>query len=155
MKTKIALRDAVLADADWTIDLRNNDESMHFSSTDCMVTRDEHNQWFSEFLAKQECAIYIAETANQYIGVARFEIRHDNVAIISIDVASEFRNKGFGLSLLNKALEKHHGSSCCNKYLAYIYPFNKRSIKLFEKVGFALVNDKKIPHEYAKVMSTP
>ena len=119
-----------------------------------IVKRKEHEDWFNKMMKSDKSILIIHLIEKDKIGVVRFDVKNKETHV-SINTNPKFRNKGFGLSLLNKALEKHHGSSCCNKYLAYIYPFNKRSIKLFEKVGFALVNDKKIPHEYAKVMSTP
>ncbi len=147
------LRDAVLKDADWTIELRNNNESMHFSNTNRQVTPEEHRQWFSKFLKNKQCALYIVEDNGEHIGVVRFEIKEKNMAVVSIDIASKFRGKGFALKVLNNALEKHYALFNCNHYLAYIYPFNLRSIRLFEKAQFNLINDKNSPNEYLKVMA--
>ncbi len=148
------LREAVLEDADWTITLRNDEDSMRFSSTERTVTWEEHSKWFSEFLNNDRCSLYVVEISDQRVGVVRFEIKQNNVAVISIDIASKYRNKGFGLNVLNNALDKHHSVYGCNEYLAYIYPFNIRSIKLFEKAGFVLSSNKKIPNEYLKVMTS-
>ena len=78
------------------------------------------------------------------IGQVRFDLNDDHESIISVSIAKEHRNRGYGSILIRKAYEEMfaksdvHTVSCIYKKLQ-----NEASKRAFEKAGFKKINDNK------------
>jgi len=124
---------------------KNDPISLKMSFIGNFVTWEEHQTWYKNCLEKNDIEIYIAKTLKVPIGVVRFEkcIENKNISNISINLAPEFRNKGFSIKILIKAIKTYWNENNSENIInAEIKKENIKSIKLFENCGFILVEDK-------------
>ena len=72
-----------------------------------------------------------------YLG--RFELREkdDRFEIWSLGVAEEYRNKGYATRMLTEFLSQFKSEK---PLVLYVYKANKIAIRLYEKVGFVIVD---------------
>jgi RimJ/RimL family protein N-acetyltransferase len=73
------------------------------------ISWQQHWQWFNSKLSSPDCIFYIAvNLADLPIGQVRFE-RTGDEATISVSLAANFRGKGFGSSIIRRALTHFPG----------------------------------------------
>lgn len=104
----------------------------------------EHVKWFIDKITDLNCHIYILlDNKNQPIGQVRFDISNDE-AEISISIAPDHRNKGYGTKGIEMASKQLLQDRAINKIYAYIKQENKVSIKCFTNAGYKLVGTTKM-----------
>jgi RimJ/RimL family protein N-acetyltransferase len=97
---------------------------------------EQHVQWFDAQLKNPNCIIYIAiNSDNISIGKIRYKIE-DNQAVISIIIAKNYRNQGYGSELIKLACNRLFQELNISQIHAYIKPENQSSIRSFIKAGF-------------------
>lgn len=103
----------------------------------------DHTNWFNKAINDSNLIFYIiTNVGNEVIGQVRFEILEKN-AIVSISVAESILGKGYSQEILKKSLALlFEEMPTLNKVTAYIEDVNYASIKLFERVGFRLIERK-------------
>lgn len=103
------------------------------------VTVAEKEEWFHAHTPNRP--IWIAENEdNQIIGWASFKNfygrpAYSGTAEFSLYLDEQFRNKGFGISILNHAIQKSN-SLQIHTLLGFIFEQNLASLSLFKKAGF-------------------
>lgn len=111
------------------------------------ISWDGHVRWFDERLRDSRSVIYIGERSHDEsdgtpVGVVRFQIQDeqsDRRAVVSVNVAPEFRGEGWGRELIlfsTRALVRSRSVRCID---AFVKPENHASIRLFEASGFRRV----------------
>jgi len=109
--------------------------SVSFSSG--TITMEEHEKWFKEKLNDENSFIFIGiDREENEVGVVKFDVDADE-STVSINVAPDFRGKGFGKMLLKLACGRFSEQSHVRAINAYVKPENAASINLFEKGGFS------------------
>lgn len=132
LKVREAREDDLLLIYHW-----NNDPAVRSNSFKSNpIPLEDHTNWFIERLKDDSCKIYIVEASKIPAAQIRFSVV-DELATISYLVASEFRGRGIGHTVLLKGVEK------LKEDLPYITQIeglvrhnNIPSIRAFEKAGF-------------------
>ncbi len=127
---------------EWANDKLTRENSFHSGS----ISFNDHVQWFDKKLIDPDTICYIIEVADIPAGIVRFEVSEAET-VIGINIARDFRGKGYAVSFLKKACAeffKHHRKEIS----AYIKKGNLASLKAFERSGFRIVQE-------ANVFDTP
>ncbi len=100
------------------------------------ISWDDHVRWFAERLQDTQSVIYIGENAaGEPVGVVRFQIKDEN-AVLSINVAPEFRGQGWGRDLIAFSTGSVVRTHAIRRIQAFVRPDNRASVRLFEAIGF-------------------
>ena len=117
---------------------RNDPITREMAFNQSLVSRHEHAQWFMKKKLSNQSIILIGVSGKKKIGMCRFEIDDcGECAEISINLNPIFRGKGNAVSLLKMALSIFLRQKRRSVY-AKIKHKNKRSIRLFQSLGFSL-----------------
>ena len=132
----IHIRPAKLEDLNDVYEWRNDYDSRSMFINSSFVTFQTHKDWYLKSLRSEKIVMYIGVVENQNIGVCRFDISSDSkVAHVSININPNFRNKGFGCSLLHESVSKF-SQNYGLPLIAKIKEENIRSLKIFQRCKF-------------------
>lgn len=138
----ISFRDALPQDSQMLFDLRNDPAVREVSFNQSAVTQEEHDRWLGQTLASPNRILWIPQDRSlQPLGRVQMDLS-DNLkqATISIALDKQFRGKGLGPVVIEKATEMIFADSGAlagvGSVVANIKPTNTQSCKAFEKVGF-------------------
>jgi len=82
-----------------------NDPNVRKNAFSCnQIPWDIHQKWFTEKLADRNSFLYVIENNGHAIGQVRFDIIDDK-AEIGYSMDKECRGKGYGLNMLNAAID--------------------------------------------------
>jgi UDP-2,4-diacetamido-2,4,6-trideoxy-beta-L-altropyranose hydrolase len=96
----------------------------------------DHVEWFKQRISDPDCYLFIAENSDHKpIGQIRFEIE-GNDATVSISLDQEFRNKGYGSTIIALASQNIFKITKANLIHAYIKKHNTASTSAFKKAGY-------------------
>jgi len=141
--TILHVRRASLSDEKKLLSWANDSLNRKNSFTIEEISSDVHHRWFCEKLRDLENVfLYIIETEGQVpIGQVRFE-RNGELWEIDYSLATEFRNRGVGRSLLKAGLckfrEDHKGAIVFGR----VKEENIPSCKVFESLYFSAKSDR-------------
>lgn len=135
------VRPAQKSDSDDLLEWRNDPHSQKMFFNSHKVDFEEHTSWLKKNLTSDRYITYIGELKGKNIGVCTFVLDDKNKsADVSINLSPEFRGRGLAKLLLfnsiNRFLSNYNAS-----IEARIKVQNKQSIKLFNSVGFELVDE--------------
>lgn len=117
---------------EWADDPRARAASFHSAA----ISWEDHARWFSERLQDPDSVIYIGENvAGEPVGLVRFKI-HGECAVLSVNVAPEFRGEGWGRELIAFSTYALVRASSVRRIDAFVKPGNHASVRLFEASGF-------------------
>jgi RimJ/RimL family protein N-acetyltransferase len=128
-------------------DLSNDSIVRQYSIHTNQINWDDHIAWFSNKIKAQDCIFFvIRDEQNNFVGQVRFDCDSKNfmTCIVSISVSKDFRSKGLGKIILNRASIKLFSDFDFDRIIAYIKKDNQPSINLFSKVGYNLVGQESI-----------
>jgi len=112
-----------------------------FSSQE--ITWEDHIKWFNNKINSSSCKHFIAvNKLNQPIGQIRFEINQQLIAIVSLSLDSQYRGRNYSKLMLQMAMDKLLQNNQINYIQALIKPNNVASIRLFQSVGFEMIDSK-------------
>jgi UDP-2,4-diacetamido-2,4,6-trideoxy-beta-L-altropyranose hydrolase len=130
---------------DWASDARARAASFRSS----VISWEEHTLWFAERLQDKQSVMFIGENAaSEPVGLVRFQLR-DRTAVVSVNVAPEFRGQGWGGELISFSIASLTRSFSVQRIDAFVKPSNQASIQLFESSGFHLVGAEQISGQNA------
>ena len=124
--------------------------SNSFSSD--IIAWDEHATWFTTKLNDPRSYFYLGfDSENRPIGYVRFQQINDTEADISVAVAPEQRQQGYGTKLISQGVARLWQSTKIKRVNAYIKPDNVASRHIFIKAGFnelaqTTINNKPADH---------
>lgn len=133
-------------------DWRNDPTSRKMSLSGAIISWQEHLTWFEASLQNPSCHLKIAQIRNEKresfdVGVGRvdckpMEKQDCQAAWISLNIAPEYRFRGYGQKLLRALIDLIFKKERVNFILAEIKLENSASRKLFEKLGFVCIQAK-------------
>ena len=132
---KCSLRRAQMTDLDLIFSWINDPHTRAQYYNSAPVTIEEHTHWMESKLRDDDFYYYIAEFDGQPCGQVRFNIEEDT-AFISYLVPAEFRGKGLGLIILQKAMNTLKQEAPFKQYCGYVKTTNHASRITFEKLGY-------------------
>jgi UDP-2,4-diacetamido-2,4,6-trideoxy-beta-L-altropyranose hydrolase len=119
---------------EWT----NDPEVRSASFSSQYISWNEHVAWFTGKMSDPKCHLYlIMSDDSEAIGQIRFELERHDLAVVSISMAKDKRSRGYGTQALELALKQFTNLTDIKQVIAYVKPDNSRSIRTFEKAGFA------------------
>ncbi len=133
-----SLRLRVLGEADCQLlwEWANDPEVRALSFSSEPIPQWQHVQWFKTKLSDPNCLIYLAIDRDDIpIGQIRYEIEN-NEAVVSVSIDRQFRNRGYGSTLIQLASQQAFHIANLARIHAYIKPVNQASIRAFVKANF-------------------
>jgi UDP-2,4-diacetamido-2,4,6-trideoxy-beta-L-altropyranose hydrolase len=134
---RIRLRPAKWQDCEQIWQWANESTTRQASFQSKPIPWEEHVQWFRQKLEEVNSIFWIAIDAQDCsIGQVRFDPISTDVMQISLSVAPNARNQGFGVEMLKAAVQQIFCNSKIIAISAWIKPENSASIRTFEMVQF-------------------
>lgn len=140
MEFEVTVRDALISDLPAIVDIYNSTISSRMVTADIEpVTIESKQLWFSEH-SPQMRPLWVMEHGGRVCGWVSFESFYGRPAYkatseISIYIYMDYRGRGLGRFLLNKAID-----ACpelqIKTLLGFIFAHNTPSLNLFEGLGF-------------------
>lgn len=114
----------------------NDPAARAFSFAREPIPWERHMDWFRARLTDPQAVLYTALCRNgDPVGMVRYQMDGAH-AILSINLAAEFRGKGFGRKLLFLATDELFRTSRVSSIDAFVRLSNEPSVRLFEGAGF-------------------
>jgi len=132
----LRLREARLEDCGAVHAWRNDEQTRSFSHDPRPIPYENHERWFRQALANPERIMLIGEAEGSAVGVLRYDLEQDK-AIVSINLAPEWRGRGLGTLLLRSGTEwmrVHHPA--VREIRAEVLFQNKASHTVFVDAGY-------------------
>ena len=144
LDSKIVLRRADLRDSKFVLSWRNSDEAVRQSLSGQAVNPARHLSWFREAITSPDIFLLVAELTSEYegtpLGMCRFEHRGEGEFDASINLAPEFRGRGWGQKVLASGIHFLDSADVqCHEINAIVHQGNPPSWRIFEKVGFTVL----------------
>ena len=104
------------------------------------LTKEQEQRILSDFASSDNSVYLVAELGTKIIGTlicnggTRRAVRH--TVSLSMSVAKEWRNKGIGISLLNRAIEWAKNTGIVSRIELDVFARNQPAIHLYRKFGF-------------------
>jgi len=112
---------------------------------------DTHLAWFTERLADRNCRLWVAmDKLQRPLGQIRFELNAENLATISISLATDIRGRGLGTQLIWMGCLQLFADTQIDDVEALIKPDNIASIRAFENAGFVRMGDTEVKQQPAR-----
>jgi sugar phosphate isomerase/epimerase/L-amino acid N-acyltransferase YncA len=110
---------------------------------------DNHVLWFQNKLNDEQSHFYVIKNKeHDFVGYVRFDKEQDTPAyVITIHLASEYRGKGLGSSLISQASRLVCQTTGIKNIYAYIKETNTPSIKSFTKAQYSFTQKKIIKND--------
>lgn len=131
------VRSATIDDADFLLDLRNEELTRAMFKTYEPVARETHIAWLTARLAREKPNLYIAEVDGAPVGT----IRVDADCTLSYATAPSYRRKGYATQMLRWAYDKF------GVLTAEVYVDNTPSIRAATKAGHCVVTMTRPPSD--------
>lgn len=140
MKFDVIVRDALISDLPSVVDIYNSTIPTRMVTADTEpVTPESRKFWFAEH-SPQSRPLWVVENQGKVCGWVSFQSfygrpAYQSTAEVSIYIHADYRGKGLGRFLLDKAImaspELH-----IKTLLGFIFGHNTPSLALFERAGF-------------------
>ncbi len=139
---KIHIRFTEPDDARDLFDWRTDATTQEYSRQGESFSYESHVAWLRGSLKNPARNLFIAHNdSGEKVGQIRFD-REGEMAEVGIGVAPAMRGKGVGTELLRRGCENYLGNWGVTYILAEIKKTNVASMKIFERVGFVLHEDR-------------
>ncbi len=139
---KDKIRRAAYKDIDFVFSLANDPSVRNMSLSTAAISRQEHEQWFSQKLQTKE-PFYICEHVGEPCGYIRFAPdANEQELSVSIAIHSHFRQKQLAKRLLPLACKKVLMEQSANTIKAVVKTENTASYRLFLGVYFVECSEK-------------
>lgn len=131
---KVTLVPATAEDAQFLLDLRNDQDAREMSLHTGKVKPSEHRSWLSDTLSRDDRVLYIVVVEDRKVGMVRTDLDNE-VAHLSVNILQRERGKGLARLALEAMIAAH--SKDVRLFEAVVNCANAASLKLFTKIGFA------------------
>ena len=140
MRFNVVVRDAILSDLPSIVDIYNSTFPSRMVTADTdPVTPESRQLWFAEH-SPQSRPLWVVEDQGRVCGWVSLQSfygrpAYKSTAEISIYIHADYRGKGLGRFLLDRAI-KACPDFQIKTLLGFIFGHNKPSLALFEHAGF-------------------
>jgi spore coat polysaccharide biosynthesis protein SpsF len=115
----------------------NDDEVRKQSYQTDAIDLEHHKEWFNKKINDANCLMLLFENEDKLpVGQVRFQKEDEELYVIGISLAKEFRGKGLATKLLQTASDHFLQLNPGKTIYAYIKEDNEGSIRSFIKAGF-------------------
>lgn len=135
--SKIRLRQARKDDCRLFWEWANDPEVRASAFSIDPIPWETHVQWFTRKLHEPGCFLFIAvDDQDTPVGQVRFEVDREDEAEIDVTVDKSKRGMGYGPLLISVGIKEVSRLAPIRTVHAFVKPYNKASMKAFEKAGF-------------------
>ena len=146
MKEDLLISEANAIDSKFVWELRNEYSIREMMKDTSFIDWKKHEEWFLKVLFNDNSHLYIGFFNNQPVAMVRFDLSENfkKAFEISIAVKTKFQGIGIAKKLLQESI-KLLGCKVTKGYqiISIVKRINKKSLKLFEKYGFILIDQSK------------
>ncbi|MDO9551544.1 GNAT family N-acetyltransferase [Rhodonellum sp.] len=136
----IFLRDVSTDDLDLTFQWANNPDTRKHSINKDYISKERHDFWFESKLTDVQCIYQILMEGNTAVGSIRVDLK-DGDGIISYLIDPNQYQKGLGKKIVELILDYIKlNFPKVKKLIGFVDHENIASKKIFEKLGFQLIN---------------
>ena len=154
MNKKLRLRKARLSACRQIWYWRNEKEVRLLSFNTQKVPYSEHRAWFLKRINDPNSILLIAETPSQKsVGQVRIDRLNPRQGEIHFLIKKALRGQGWGNAMLNQACRYGFEKLNLEHILGQVFIRNKRSVRIFENLGFKVKGNRKFKTRIAKVMA--
>ncbi|MDN5249892.1 UDP-2,4-diacetamido-2,4,6-trideoxy-beta-L-altropyranose hydrolase [Betaproteobacteria bacterium LSUCC0117] len=140
-RTTLDIRDVTPKDESYTYSISNDCVTRKYSLNKGFISREEHTRWFMKTLKNKNILYYIISASNRLtIGQVRFENTLGKWRI-HFSLANYARALGFGLKMLELAMERFYQEIGFATIFAEVVSGNTKSKKLLERLNFKVIED--------------
>jgi RimJ/RimL family protein N-acetyltransferase len=132
----IELRRATSGDAEMIFRWRNEPFIVARSTSQKLVTWDEHRAWYEATLLRDDRLILIAEQVGGAIGLARFDRVDAASCVISVYLLEEFTGRGLGVETIRRSCDALFDQWDVEQIIACVRFDNREGRSGFLKAGF-------------------
>jgi UDP-2,4-diacetamido-2,4,6-trideoxy-beta-L-altropyranose hydrolase len=138
---KVKVRPVQEDDSDILLEWRNDEDVRRQSFNTEVISKDNHDSWFSKVLSSTSTLLLIAEGPKKArLGQIRFDIDQVRGEVtVNISIAKEHRGKKISEEVLRTALSYLKKERTFLKVLAFVKANNFPSKRMFERVGFKVL----------------
>lgn len=134
-RASVELRAATSEDC-WRIWVWRNDPETRRASLDPLpIAWDGHQRWFERMLGHPDRPLLVAVVGGEAVGVVRLDVEGTD-ALVSINVAPEWRGCGVGTAMLRAAVEAAFAGMRLRRLRAQVKADNPASLSAFRRAGF-------------------
>ncbi len=132
----LTLRRANINDNQQYFEWRNDEVMRQNALNTEIVDWKTHDKWFDKKIKDKDSFLYVVQNMNHVIGQVRFDCCNSK-ATISYSVSNNFRKRGFGYKIVQKAINKINEDSPSTKMIeAKVKESNIASNKIFLRLNF-------------------
>ena len=146
MKEDLLISEANTIDSKFVWELRNEYSIREMMKDTSFIDWKTHEEWFLKVLFNDNSHLYIGFLENQPVAMVRFDLSESFKKAFEISIAVKTKFQGIGIAkiLLQESI-KLLGCKVKKGYqiISIVKKINKKSIKLFEKYGFILIDQSK------------
>lgn len=117
--------------------LRNTPTNLDFFKNPSPISPEDHAKWFASRINDFKEHQIVAVLSNELVGVIYLDDIAECTGSISINIDPEYQSLGIGRELLARIMLRAESLKFI-RVEAVIHVANTKSIKLFEKYGFAV-----------------
>lgn len=144
------IRKAKLEDAEWILEIRNNEKIRKLSKNQEIIDLYTHKKWFENKLENKKDIYLVWEENNIIFWFIRLDFIKDGEYLISIALEPSYQWKWLWTNLVKQAISK---LKSWDKIFADILSNNKVSINFFEKLWFKKIYEDKTELKYLYIVS--
>jgi len=134
----------------WAIDKKVR----QFSFNKEEIIFEEHKSWFTAKLLDPNCLYYILKRGAERVGSIRVDYNHEtNIGLISYLISSNFHGNGYGTKILQLLEELASTKFEIIHLRALVMKTNEASVRIFNKLSYDLISDKKEILTFSKTIS--
>ena len=146
MKEDLLISEANTIDSKFVWELRNEYSIREMMKDTSFIDWKTHEEWFLKVLFNDNSHLYIGFLENKPVAMVRFDLSENFKKAFEISIAVKTKFQGIGIAkiLLQESI-KLLGCKVKKGYqiISIVKKINKKSIKLFEKYGFILIDQSK------------
>ena len=144
-RSGLRLRPATVADDEFILALRNDDDAVRWSTTAAGVTEADHHPWFRARLADPACRLRVVEVDGEPAGQVRVDVEDVATGVVSVAVTPKHRGRGIAHDALRALQADLAGDVQLDRLVAVVHVDHAVSRRVFESVGFVTLSDR--PHD--------
>lgn len=154
--TEVVLRSARVEDCRRVFEWASDPETRAASFHPAPIPWGDHERWYAASLSDAARRLLIAEAGGIAVGLVRLDRMEEDetAAEIGINVAPEHRGRGLAAPMLLAARGEARALGFA-WVVARIRPGNERSLRAFERAGFAFVGAERVAGAEARRFQAP
>jgi diamine N-acetyltransferase len=142
---RVTIRPLTRADLDHMAAWRPFDDSLHTDANWARRPPDELDRWYTRYSTDSRRRLYtVTDEAGQVIGsITLREIDGRSSARLGITLGADFVDQGYGSEALALFLDYFFARLGFKKMVLDVVGYNQRAIRVYEKLGFERVGQRK------------